>query len=196
MSTPTPMLTVGASGTGVARLKTRLRALHYAVDRGSTFTDATHHAVMAFQKLNGLDRDGIVGAQTLNALKRPVVARIGPGAPERIVVDLSDQVLMVVSRGRVSKIVNACTGDPSLPDGRGQATPIGRFRVTRKVRGPEQADLGVLYSPSYFNGGIAVHGAPHVLAYPSSHGCVRIPMHMASSIFDAMRMGMRVQVRQ
>lgn len=195
-SSPRTVLRIGSVGHDVARLKSRLRSLRYAVDRGNVFTEQTHHAVMAFQKLNGLDRDGIAGVQTLRRLRRPTGASVGRGAGDRIVVDLSDQLLLLVRRGRVVKIVNACTGDPNLPDGRGEATPVGTFRVHRKVRGPEHAELGVLYSPSYFRGGIAVHGAPRVLARPASHGCVRIPMHLASSIHDAMRMGMLVQVRR
>ncbi len=189
------LLRVGSTGPEVLRLKQRLRQLRYAVDRGATYTDATHHAVMAFQKVNGLERDGVTGAKTLARLKRPVGVRIGRGEPHRIVVDLSDQVLLVVDRGRVRKIVNACTGDPKLPDGRGEATPIGTFRVGRRIEGAHRAELGILYWPSFFHGGIAVHGAPRVLATPASHGCVRIPMHLAASIQDAMRAGVQVQVR-
>lgn len=188
-------LDIGSSGGGVARLKTRLRALHYAVDRGATFTEATHHAVMAFQKVNGLERDGVAGARTLAALRRPTGVRIGRGEPDRVVVDLSDQVLLVVRRGRVQRIVNASTGNPSLPDGRGESTPMGSFRVGRRVAGPYRAELGVLYSPSFFHRGIAVHGAPIVPATAASHGCVRIPMHLAQPIQDAMVAGSLVQVR-
>ncbi|MBC7644347.1 MAG: peptidoglycan-binding protein, partial [Thermoleophilia bacterium] len=63
-------MTLGVSTTGAAvvRAKTRLRALHYAVDRGATVTSQTRDAIMAFQKLNGLQRDGVVGAQTLRAM--------------------------------------------------------------------------------------------------------------------------------
>lgn len=143
------LLRVGSSGQTVVQLKERLRALRYAVDRGATFTEATHHAVMAFQKVNGLDRDGVAGAKTLTKLQLPQGVRLGRGEQHRIVVDLSDQVLMVVDHGRVRK-----------------------------------------------NGGIAVHGAPRVLATPASHGCVRIPMHLAASIQDAMRAGVQVQVRR
>jgi len=42
-----------------------------------------------------------------------------------------------------------------------------------------EAPLGKLYNPVYFVGGIAVHGAPSVPNRPASHGCVRIPMHIA-----------------
>lgn len=190
------VLSIGSSGARVARVNARLAQLGYWVNRGSTYTEATHHAVMAFQKLNGLERDGVVGAQTLRAMRRPKGVTLGKGAPSRIVVDLSDQVLILVRGGRVAKIVNACTGNPDLPDGRGEATPIGSFRVFRKIRGPHDAELGTLYSPSYFHRGIAVHGAPKVLGYPASHGCVRIPMHLAERVHDAMRMGMLVQVRR
>lgn len=190
------LLRIGSSGPAVAKLKARLRDLRYAVDRGATFTEATHHAVMAFQKVNRLQRDGVAGVQTLSRLQRPDGVRIGRGEQHRIVVDLSDQVLLVVDRGRVRKIVNACTGDPKLPDGRGEATPIGTFRVGRRIEGAHRAELGVLYWPSFFHGGIAVHGAPRVLATPASHGCVRIPMHLAASIQDAMRAGVQVQVRR
>ena len=195
MTTVAP-LTIGSRGASVVQLKERLRTLRYAVDRGSTYTQATHHAVMAFQKVNGLERDGVAGANTLRALRAPVGVRLGRGEPSRVVVDLGDQVLMLVRGGRVTKIVNACTGNPNLADGRGEATPVGSFRVGRRIAGPHQAELGVLYSPTFFHGGIAVHGAPQVLAAPMSHGCVRIPMHLAQPIQDAMRAGMQVQVRR
>lgn len=188
-------LRIGSAGPAVARLNARLRGLGYATGSGRRFGQATHHAVMAFQKLNGLERDGIAGARTLTRLASPTRASVGRGAGDRIVVDLSDQVLMEVRGGRVRRIVNASTGDPHLPDGRGESTPVGTYRVLRKVPGVDRGDLGPLHWPSYFRGGIAVHGSPSVPARPASHGCVRIPMHLARSVFDAMTAGMLVQVR-
>jgi lipoprotein-anchoring transpeptidase ErfK/SrfK len=35
-------------------------------------------------------------------------------------------------------------------------------------------DLGSIYRPKYFNGGIAVHGSYSIPDYPASHGCVRV----------------------
>lgn len=192
----TRLLRIGSVGRDVGRLHVRLRGLGYAVgDGGRAFTEATHHAVMAFQKLNGLERDGVAGARTLVRLRRPSGAKVGRGAGDRIVVDLSDQVLLVVRRGTVQRIVNASTGNDALVDGRGERTPLGTFRVRRKVAGVEQAELGALYWPSYFSNGIAVHGAPSVPATAQSHGCVRVPMHLARTLFEAMRPGMLVQVR-
>jgi hypothetical protein len=59
-------------------------------------------------------------------------------------------------------------------------TPGGSFRVTRRISGWRTSRLGRLYNPLYFNGGIAIHGAASVPAYPASHGCVRITMSAAS----------------
>jgi lipoprotein-anchoring transpeptidase ErfK/SrfK len=188
-------LSRGMVGSDVARLTARLSTLGYAVARSRTYTQSTLDAVMAFQKLNGLERDGVCGARTSAALATPRGARVGAGAGDRIVVDLSDQVLLVVRDGRIRRIVNASTGRPDLPDGRGEATPTGTFRVQRKVAGTDVGELGPMYWPSYFHGGIAVHGSPSVPGSPASHGCVRIPMQLARSVFDAMHAGMLVQVR-
>lgn len=189
-------LHVGSRSTAVARLNARLRALGYATSAGASFGEPTRHAVMAFQKVNGLERDGVAGARTLRALRAPVPVAIGRGAGDRVVIDLSDQVLLLVRGGRVRTIVNASTGTPDLADGRGEATPVGTYRVGRKVRAVEHGPLGPMWWPSYFHGGIAVHGSPSVPAGPASHGCVRIPLHLAQSVSDAMRAGMTVQVRR
>jgi lipoprotein-anchoring transpeptidase ErfK/SrfK len=173
----------------------RLRALGYTV-RADGSSEGIRHAVMAFQKVHGLPRDGIAGPRTLRALGRPRAVDPGTGPRDHVVVDLSDQVLLVVRDGRVRMVLNAATGDPTLPDGRGSATPVGTFRVGRKVAGAEHAHLGTLYWPSYFTGGVAVHGSPSVPAFPASHGCVRVPMHLSRTMFDVMRAGMVVQVRR
>ena len=48
-----------------------------------------------------------------------------------------------------------------------------------------ETKLGTLYNPVYFNQGIAVHGAILVPLQPASHGCIRIPMSVAT-LFPAM----------
>lgn len=190
-----PLLRVGSSGPAVLALKARLRDLHYTLDSGPTYTDATRHAVMAFQKVNGLDRDGVAGPVTQGAMEHPRRPNIGTGARNRIVVDLSQQVLLVVKDGKLSKVVNATTGDPASPDGKGLVTPQGTFKVFRHVEGEDNAPLGILYDPSYFFRGFAVHGSPGVGPYRASHGCVRIPMHLSAKIQDAMPNGTQVTIR-
>jgi hypothetical protein len=58
-------------------------------------------------------------------------------------------------------------------------TPGGVFTFDRRVDGWREGSLGRMFSPVYFNYGIAVHGSGNVPNYPASHGCVRIPMHIA-----------------
>jgi len=79
-------LGTGNAGADVAALTTRLAKLGYLPDgaRGSTFTDATRHAVVAFQKWEGLARDGLVGPQTSAALgtaSRPKPVKYGDVTP-------------------------------------------------------------------------------------------------------------------
>jgi N-acetylmuramoyl-L-alanine amidase len=191
----TKTLRVGDSGPAVSELQQRLRSMGYAVDTGGTFTRETHHAVMAFQKVNGLIRDGIVGPQTRGALANPRQPDIGRGEADRIVVDLSDQVAYVVNNGRLDFIVNVSTGDPNHPDGLGVATRKGTFRVYRRSAGTYHGTMGTIYWPAFFDGGIALHGSKSVPAYPASHGCVRVPMHLAERVYREATRGSQVIVR-
>ncbi|MDP8987655.1 MAG: L,D-transpeptidase family protein, partial [Actinomycetota bacterium] len=55
--------------------------------------------------------------------------------------------------------------------------------------------LGKLYNPVYFTGsGIAIHGSTSVPTYPASHGCVRIPMHIAEYFPSLVQKGDAVYV--
>ena len=47
---------------------------------------------------------------------------------------------------------------------------------------------------SYFIGGYAIHGYVSVPTFPASHGCVRVPIPNARSIYDWLRIGDRVDV--
>ncbi|WP_327049684.1 L,D-transpeptidase family protein [Microbulbifer donghaiensis] len=45
-----------------------------------------------------------------------------------------------------------------------------------------------------FNGGIGMHASGHVPNYPASHGCVRMPPHMAQKFYRYARVGTPVRV--
>jgi lipoprotein-anchoring transpeptidase ErfK/SrfK len=47
---------------------------------------------------------------------------------------------------------------------------------------------------SYFIGGYAIHGYFEVPTFPASHGCVRVPIPNALSIYHWLRIGDRVDV--
>lgn len=182
-------LTNGSKGAAVISLQTKLAALKYDIsDTSGIFGDQTYHAVMAFQKVNGLSRSGVAGAQTVAALETATdpAPLLAAGGDNRIEVDLDRQVLMLYKGGALFRILSIssgsgkdfCVTDPETgKQGCDKAvTPGGSFRVSRRWIGWRESKLGLMYNPLYFNGGIAIHGAPSVPGYAASHGCVRIPM--------------------
>ena len=67
--TPEPPLSSGSRGEKVEELQKRLQALgYYDGEIDGQFGPGTKAAVVDFQKNNGLDTDGLAGAETLNLL--------------------------------------------------------------------------------------------------------------------------------
>ena len=140
---------------------------------------ATAAAVMAFQKVHGLSRDGVIGPQTLAAVDAPTRAPLVGGAATRIEVDLDRQVVNVVLGGQHVRTMNASSGNGEVytwPDGRVARadTPVGTFTIQRRITGLREGDLGAMYDPLYFHEGWAIHGSNSVPGYAASHGCVRL----------------------
>lgn len=159
----------GEDGPPVLALQERLRDLGYWLgEPDSTYGTLTEQAVMAFQKAEGLGRDGVAGPSTLAALGS--ATRPAPHDPNgsHIEIDLDRQILVVVDDGATGWVLNTSTGTG------GWATPPGSFAIDREIDGLRRAPLGDLYRPKYFNGGIAVHGSPSIPAQPASHGCARL----------------------
>ena len=50
---------------------------------------------------------------------------------------------------------------------------------------------GMVHS-NYFIRGYAIHGYASVPTYPASHGCVRVPIPDAMSIYNWVRLGDRI----
>ena len=61
-------LQLGSTGNAVIRLQQMLSTLKYTVYVNGVYDEATYAAVIAFQKRNGLDADGIAGVQTQTKL--------------------------------------------------------------------------------------------------------------------------------
>ncbi|MHA6624996.1 L,D-transpeptidase family protein [Pseudonocardia sichuanensis] len=173
-------LRLNDEGPRVLEIQQRLSELGYWLGEvDGHYGQLTRQAVMAFQKAEGLTRDGIAGPKTREKL--PSASRPEPEDAEgdRIEVDLERQLLMVVRDGRVLWTFNTSTGSGEAYDrpsgGTGVArTPRGEYEVERQINGIRRAELGVLYRPKYFHGGIAVHGSGSIPAEPASHGCVRL----------------------
>jgi lipoprotein-anchoring transpeptidase ErfK/SrfK len=171
-TTPPPpaptSLAPGDRSAEVTAMQVRLTELGFWLGAGDGGYDkSTQQAVLAFQKANGLHRDGVAGPATLEALAN--AARPAPvNAADGVDIDLGRQILMIVRGGQVLWTINTSTGKASTP------TPAGDFVVQRQIDGVRDAPLGRLYRPKYFHGGIAVHGSPSIPGYPASHGCARV----------------------
>ncbi len=170
----------GERGDEVAGLQARLGELGYWLGSpDGAYGQLTRQAVMAFQKAEGLGRDGVAGPATLAALQG--AGRPAPQEPSgtHLEIDLERQILLVVADGQTQWVLNTSTGNGEAygAPGGGTAvarTPTGSFSVQREIDGLREAPLGTLYRPKYFNGGIAIHGAGQIPAHPASHGCARV----------------------
>jgi hypothetical protein len=176
----------GTTGPRTQALQQRLVDLRF--DPGPVdgdFGRKTEMAVWAFQKISGLPADGRVTPavwQAMQAAGPPAPLRpSGPG--DRFEVDLARQVLFLYDGGSLRLITHISTGTGQEYCDNGHCgvavTPTGDFDVYRRIDGWRESPLGQLYNPLYFTRGWAIHGAPSVPNHPASHGCVRVPMHIA-----------------
>jgi peptidoglycan hydrolase-like protein with peptidoglycan-binding domain len=177
-----PRLSLGARGPSVRELERRLAELRYAVRAGGFFGDDDLDAVYAFQKVERLPRTGSVDASLWRRLRSARTPRARYGG-NHVEIDKTRQVLLVVRGGKVDLVVPTSTGATGN-------TPVGLWHVYRKVAGYDW----VLYYPSYFLRGFAIHGYPDVPPYPASHGCARIPMWIAQTVYGKLGYGSDVWV--
>jgi peptidoglycan hydrolase-like protein with peptidoglycan-binding domain len=179
-----PNLRVGSGGPSVLALEQRLHELHYALSsvNGYYGTD-TSDAVVAFQKLHGLPRTGTTDARFWRELQvAHVPAPRYPGTHVEVSKEL--QVLLMVRGGRVTLVVPVSTGATGN-------TPVGLWHVYSKVPGYNAKEM---YYSSFFIGGFAIHGYHDVPYYPASHGCVRIPIWVATRVYALIPYGTAVYV--
>ena len=178
-------------GARTLEIQTQLARLGYLPAQAASGIgdDRTQEALIAFQGWEGLARTGKAGPATLARLAGASRPAPLPGSGARIEVHLDRQVVLLVNGHTVERAIHVSTGAAATP------TPRGAFRVYRK----EQSSWSVPFKvwlpwASYFTGGIAFHGYPEVPAYPASHGCVRVPLVEAPTIFEFARLGVPVRV--
>lgn len=206
---PVGLSAVGSrSGDETARLQQRLVDLNFwvgAVDGQYGLT--TKQAVMAFQKYAGLETSGSVDDATASALSTATEqSRSTADAGTLVEIDKSRQLLFFVVDGKTQWIFNTSTAngqpyeeqDQNTPGEiqKGVAiTPDGLHHVNReRPEGWWEGDLGKIYRPKYFVGGVAVHGSSNIPNYPASHGCVRVSVPAMDFIWETGMMPMRIPV--
>jgi len=170
-----PQLSYGAKGASVRILEQRLSQLHYALAGiDGYYGQDDLDSVIAFEKVNGMSRDGVVGPAVWHRLSTATIPLPRYRYGTHIEVDKTRQVLFDVRDGKVARILPVSTGATGN-------TPTGTFHVYSKEAGYNQK---LMYFSMYFLGNFAVHGYPEVPAYPASHGCVRIPIWAAVPMYD------------
>jgi peptidoglycan hydrolase-like protein with peptidoglycan-binding domain len=203
------VLRAGDTGRAVKQLQRRLA--DGPLDPGpidGAYGGKTVEAVWALEKLAGVPVDGDWGPLDEHALSLLEAGKIG--RPKRshdkrwVEFDLSQQVMKVYNPGSSTPmLVSHGSSGSGIPwqneeHSGNSVTPPGDFVISRRIAGWRESslDIGRLYNPLYFNGGIAFHGALSVPLYPASHGCVRLPMHIAEYLPSKLPNGTPVHVLQ
>lgn len=204
-----PIVGVGKNdGPETQRAQERLLELGFWVQNANgDYGLTTTQAVMAFQKYYGLITDGVIGDQTAAVMtsvtERP---RGRADAGTLVEIDKGLQLLFFVIDGKTEWVLNTSTGsevpydepDKNSPDERqigDSITRNGLHDVYReRPEGWWEGDLGEIYRPKYFTGGIAVHGSNSVPDYPASHGCVRVSVPAMDWIWDSGLMPLKTPV--
>ncbi len=175
----------GTRGLKVLLLQRGLLKLGFATPVTGYFDGLTANAVNAFRKTNEMGRDGyatksvyamVLRREGAYKLRYPNSGTHG----KHVEFDWSRQVLVLADRGKPYRVYHTSSGAPVTP------TVFGSFRFYRKDYGTNAK--GMVHS-SYFIGGYAIHGYPSVPNYAASHGCLRVPIPNALSIFNWIDLG-------
>jgi peptidoglycan hydrolase-like protein with peptidoglycan-binding domain len=191
----------GSRGPAVFIYEARMKELHF--DPGHVddyFDQATEYAVTTVQKYFGLPRTGEINTAVDLVLTHFRYTPHEPRSePDRVEIDLDKQVLTLYTNWQPQLLTTTSTGSGAHfcggVDGCQYAiTPTGHFHFYDLIKGWQKGKLGTMWNPYYFNGSDAVHGLDSVPNYPASHGCARIPMHIADYFYTLVHQGESVFV--
>jgi hypothetical protein len=177
-----PKLNQGECGKVVAGFKAGLAKMGYVSGGGDCFNGRLGREVLAYRKVNSMDRSQKAGPGIVKAVfagKGGYVPRY-PNAGEHAEVSLDKQVLVLVKNGKPFAIYPVSTGKPSTP------TITGHYEFYRQE--PGYNSEGMYYS-FYWHNGYAVHGYHEVPDYAASHGCVRTFIADQPRIYEQLHYG-------
>ncbi len=121
------------ASTPTLKLQQKLVELGYLPDGAAdgNYGEATTFAIEAFQKQEGLARDGVAGAQTkarLATAEAPAPRLRHASAGRRVEISISRQLLYLISNNQVLRTIAVSTAGP------GHYTPTGHYGIYRKER--------------------------------------------------------------
>ena len=173
---------LGAAGVQVLLLQRALHRLGFATPVTGRFDALTANAVNAFRKTNGMGSTGYAsrGVYAMLLRGRGAFKLRYPRAGKHVEFDWSRQVIVLADRGRPYRVYHTSSGAPATP------TVFGTYHFYLKSPGTNAKGM---VDSSYFIRGYAIHGYPSVPNYPASHGCLRVPIPNAASIFKWIDIG-------
>jgi hypothetical protein len=177
-----PKLNPGECSPVVQAFKAHLAQMGYVSGAGKCFTARLGREVLAYRKVNDMDRTKKAGPGLLRAAfegKGGYHVKY-PDAGEHAEVPLAKQVLVLIKDGKPFAIYPVSTGKPSTP------TITGHYEFYRQE--PGYNSEGMYYS-FYWHNGYAVHGYHEVPNYAASHGCVRTFISDQPRIYEELHYG-------
>jgi len=177
-----PSLHPGECGDVVKGFKKAMAKMGYVSGGGSCFNGRTGREVLAYRKVNDMNRSQKAGS----GLVKSVFGGKGgyhvkyPQAGEHAEVPLGKQVLVLAKGDKPFAIYPVSTGKPSTP------TVTGHYTFYRQE--PGLNSHGMYYS-FYWHNGYAIHGYAEVPNYAASHGCVRTFIADQPRIYEQLHYG-------
>ncbi len=177
----------GSRGMFVELVQQHLAALHFYLPQSGVYDQFTGLAVDAYHRLLGRgfsqNLDGVTISALLDGRGSFTVRYPHDGA--HVEGDLGRQLLALIYGSKVYRIYPVSSGKPSTP------TVLGHFHVYQRT--PGYLPDGMYYS-DFFYGGYAIHGYDPAPDYPASHGCMRLPIVDAISVYNWLTYGDVVDV--
>jgi hypothetical protein len=177
-----PSLHPGECGNVVKGFKKAMAKMGYVSGGGSCFNGRTGREVLAYRKVNGMNRSQKAGAGLIKSVfggKGGYHVKYSE-AGEHAEVPLDKQVLVLSKGDKPFAIYPISSGKPSTP------TITGHYSFYRQEPGYNAE--GMYYS-FYWHNGYAVHGYHEVPNYAASHGCVRTFIADQPRIYEQLHYG-------
>ena len=150
--------TVGSEGREVYEIEKRLTRLSFNPGKvDEVFDIKTKFAVRAFQSFCGIKPTGVIDEVTLEKLENPKKLQVeNKYIRDLIEVDLTKQILTIVSGGRIKYIMPISSGRA------GYDTPTGNYLIRDFLPGWHEVVnkpwTGMMYNSIYFLRSYAIHG--------------------------------------